>query len=201
MILEDINDAAAEFQAAKAKYRDAFQQFKADLRPLPPDRFWPILDEFRKVAFSLVGRHYRPLGEAAADEFLRLAALGEIPVPFAAAVHFALSYRHYSGLCHVGGDKCRFSFDRGDDAYGDLMDAVVLTGREIVDRIIDADFPDLGTLTACVRHVSRQGAADASHGRNIADAILHGENYFAMHLEDESQRRVAIIAARKAVAK
>ncbi len=208
-ILDGINAEALAFQQAKARYEKEFRRFKCGVPPLSPDHFWPMADVFRKVVLKTMLYRHERVAEAAADEFLRLAANGESPWSVSTAVHFCLSYDHYKSLAYKGGDACKFGFDRGDDGYGDLMDAVVLLGREFNERLHAGRFYDLTDFNSaaddlCNTIVSAGEFpftyADDPTGKRVALAsrlrtmILRGENYFAMSLEDEAARRVALEA-------
>ena len=204
--LDGINAEALAFQKAKARYEKEFRRFKCGVTPLSPEHFWPMADVFRKVLLKTMAYRQERVAEAAADEFFRLAVIGELQWQLPAAVHFALSYRHYKQLAYAGGDECKFSFDRGDDGYGDLMDAVVILGREFNERLHAGRFYDLPDFTqavsdACAASISVDEFpftyADDPVGNRMAlesklrGLIVRGENYFAMTLEDEAERRVA----------
>ncbi len=73
--------------------------------------------------------------------------------------------------------------DRGDDAYGDLLDALPLAGREVVERALKKEFANENELGAAIR-TSVESFEDGK-----ARIILRGENYFAMSLRDEARRR------------
>jgi len=192
------------FQKAKARYEEEFRRFKCGITPLSPEHFWPMADTLRKVLLKTMGHRQERVAEAAADEFFRLAVIGELQWQLPAAVHFALSYRHYQQLAYAGGDECKFSFDRGDDGYGDLMDAVVILGREFNKRLHAGRFYDLPDFNQAVSDAARLSVgefpstyADDPVGNRTAleskfrGLIVRGENYFAMTLEDEAERRVA----------
>ena len=205
-LLDGINAEAKAYQQAKARYEKAFRTFQNGVPPLSPEHFWPMADVFRKVVLLTMIHGRERIGEAAADEFMRRAAIGELPWSVSAAVHFCLSYRHYADLAHAGGDKCKFGFDRGDDGYGDLMDAVVILGRDFNRQLYAGRFYDLSDFHEAVRQVSAASVqpgefpftyskdangSRASLAKRLCDAVRRGENYFAMTLEDEAARRVA----------
>jgi hypothetical protein len=210
-ILDGINAEALAFQKAKARYEKEFRRFKCGVTPLSPEHFWPMADVFRKVLLKTMAYRQERVAEAAADEFFRLAVIGELQWQLPSAVHFALSYRHYQQLAYAGGDECKFSFDRGDDGYGDLMDAVVSLGREFNERLHAGRFYDLPDFNqavsdACAASISVDEFpftyADDPVGNRMAlegklrGLIVRGENYFAGTLEDEAERRVASEALR-----
>ena len=210
-ILEGINAEALEFQQAKARYENAFRTFHSGVKPMDADTFWPMADVFRKVVLKTMLHRQERVGVLASEEFLRLAAIGESPWSVSAAVHFCLSYHHYKRLAYAGGDECRFGFDRGDDGYGDLMDAVVLLGREFNERLHAGRFYDLTEFSKAVEDLCYASVAASEFPFTYADdptgqrmslasrlrvMILRGENYFAMSLEEAAAERVAVEAIR-----
>jgi hypothetical protein len=147
-----------------------------------------MVDGFRKVVLDTMRYTKESVGEKAANEYLRQAATngGDL----AAAIHFALSWWHYRDKAYAAGDEAGFSFQRGDDGYGDLMDALPLLGQSINDGLSKfrshADFTVAACL-ACNSLVDGEAARAA-----LKQLVLHGENYFSMSLEEAAQKWVLI---------
>jgi hypothetical protein len=211
-ILDGINAQARAFKQAEAQYEKAFRLFSIDVPPLSPEHFWPMADAFRLIVLRTMQYGHERVADVAADEFFRQAVTGQSPYDLSATVHFALSYRKFSVKAYAGGDECGFGFGRGDDGYCDLMDSVVLLGREFNERLHVGRFYDLSYFNKAVDgccHASVQ-ATDfpfeytddpvgnrASLASRLRKLILYGENYFAMFLEDAAQVRVASEAMQK----
>jgi len=210
-ILDGINAEAVAFRKAQAKYDKAFRLLKITTPEMEPADFWPMADAFRLTVLRTMQCRAEGVAEAAADEFMRQASTGQSRWSLAAAVHFALSYDTYKRHAYAGGDKCRFSFDRGDDGYGDLMDAVVLLGREFNERLRAGRFYDLSDFNKAVDeqcHASVTAGdfpfqyADDPVGNRTSLAsrlrkfILQGENYCGMMLCDAAQKWIALEAMR-----
>jgi hypothetical protein len=210
-ILDGINADAVAFRHARAKYDKAFRMLKITTPELQAADFWPMADAFRLTILRTMTYRAEGVSEAAADEFMRQASIGQSAWDLAAAVHFALSYDTYKRHAYAVGDKCRFSFDRGDDGYGDLMDAVVLLGREFNERLHAGRFYDLSDFNKAVDeqcHASVtaedfpfQYADDPvgnrlSLGSRLRKFILQGENYCGMMLCDAAQKWIALKAPR-----
>jgi len=204
ILTDELMTNARAYQEAKAKYDNDFRTFSASVTPLAPEFFWPMVDDFRKVVLETMNYREEGLAKSASDEFLRRAQFGS-KGNFAGAVHFALSWGYYSRQAYKNADKTNFSWDRGDDSYGDLMDAVVLMGQELNEKIVK--FNSLKAFEEevenfCIKSVAHLNYqySDDPHGDRLSVAmrlrkiILNGENYFASSLEDESMRRVAIEA-------
>ena len=210
-ILDGIAADAVAFRQAQAKYDKAFRLLRMTTPAVEPEHFWPMADAFRLFILRTMNYRAEGVSEAAADEFMRQASIGQSPLDLAAAVHFAISYGTYQRHAYAGGDKCRFSFDRGDDGYGDLMDAVVILGREFNERLHAGRFYDLSDFNKAVDeqcHASVTAEdfpfqyADDPVGNRTSLAsrlrkfILQGENYCGMMLCDEAQKWIALKAPR-----
>jgi hypothetical protein len=184
-ILSDTIMAQAKaFKEARSQFDEQFMDWSRGIPPLAPEHFWPMVDDFRKVLLDTMRYRKEGFVEAAAEEFLRLAVVngGDL----AAAVHFALSWSHYRGKAYAAGDELGFSFERGDDGYGDLMDAVPLLGQEFSRKLETGWFGNLREFNEKVDAV-----CDVA-GRVLKDVVLHGENYFASSLQDAAQKWVVI---------
>jgi hypothetical protein len=208
-ILDGINDEALAFRRAQSKYDKAFRSFLMTTPRLSPEHFWPMLDAFRLTVLRTMMLREK-VAEAAADEFMRDAKVNKGPGGLAAAVHFAISYRDFVRKAYSGGDKCNFSFERGDDGYSDLMDAVVLLGREFNERLYARRFYDLSDFKQAVdEHCHASVTAEdfpfqyaddpvgnrTSLAGRLRKFVLHGENYFSMSLEGAAQKWVALAAS------
>jgi hypothetical protein len=210
-ILDGINADAVAFRQARAQYDKAFRMLKITTPELQAADFWPMADAFRLTILRTMAYRAEGVSEAAADEFMRQASIGQSPWDLAAAVHFALSYDTYKRHAYAGGDKCRFSFDRGDDGYGDLMDSVVLLGREFNERLYAGRFYDLPDFNAAVKERCDSAVTASDFPFQYSDApdshrvglvsrlrklILQGENYCGMMLCDAAQKWIALEAPR-----
>ena len=69
-----------------------------------------------------------------------------------------------------------FIHDRGDDGFGDLMDAFFLAGPNIVDQVLSGEFSD-GDYNKVYKLTADQCSP------KITAMIWNGENYFEMNLE------------------
>jgi len=208
-ILERINGDAVAFSKARAKYDKAFRHLIITTPSLSASHFWPMLDAFRLTVLQAMQWRQEKVAEAAADEFMRNAKVTPVDGGLPAAVHFAISYRDFARKAYSGGDQCNFSFERGDDGYGDLMDAVVLLGREFNERLYEGDFGNLAefnktVMDVCCNSVTERNfpfryaddptGSRTSLGSRLRKMVLQGENYFSMSLEEAAQRWVAIAA-------
>lgn len=180
----EIMAQAAAFKQATTLFNRQFFAFSNSVPPLAPEHFWPMVEQFRTVLLDTMTYRKEGFVEAAANEFLRLAAVkgGDI----APAVHFALSWRHYVRKAYAAGDEAGFSFERGDDGYGDLMDAVPLLGQEFNRKLETGWFGNLREFNEKV-----DATCDVA-GRVLKDVVLHGENYFASSLEEAAQKWIVL---------
>jgi hypothetical protein len=184
ILTDDIMRQANAFREARSQFDEQFMDWSRGVPPLAPEHFWPMVDEFRRVVIDTMRYTTESVGEKAANEFLRLASVEQGDI--AAAVHFALSWSHYEGKAYAAGDKLGFSFGRGDDGYGDLMDAVPLLGQSFNERL------ELGKFNTLHEFNEQVDAVCDVAGRVLRNEVLYGENYFAMSLNDAAQKWVVI---------
>lgn len=106
------------------------------------DRFWQLQLIFRQEVIRFRLQYGRSNGiEQAAREFFRkpLAAdFSGIEYTMEDAICFAKTWRVVSRQLY----QPLFDVieDRGDDAYGDLLDALPLTGQEVVEKSLRREF-------------------------------------------------------------
>jgi len=179
--------------------------YKHSIPPLAPEFFWPIVDKFRDVLLKTASYRGVRDGQAAAEEFMRLAVSEEL-VSLEAAIHFALSWRHYKDKAYAAGGNSGFSWERGDDGFGDLMDSLPLASRDVYDKLVAGEFKTLQEFnnsvdSTFVSLISRSPfdsdptTIAAAHERVelsmayklLIDVVLYGENYFSMFLEKAAQ--------------
>ncbi|MDP6717947.1 MAG: hypothetical protein QGF59_04820, partial [Pirellulaceae bacterium] len=124
--------------------------------------------------------------EQAAGEFFRKPLandFGKAPTySLEEAISFAKSWQGWRGRLY----EPLFDVveDRGDDAYGDLLDALPLAGRDLVGKAQAGEFGNQQQFDAAV--LEGYGGND-----QLAKLILHGENYVAMSLCDGAQEYFA----------
>jgi len=180
---------AKAFREARHMFEEQFRNFKMGITPMEPEHFWPMVERFRRVLLDTMLYAKGSVGEAAAGEFLREAANANT---LADAVHFALSWRHYRSKAYAAGDETGFSWGRGDDSYGDLMDAVPLLGQIVNRRLCLGKFATLREFNEQVRASCSTFASTDSMADRLVQLVLHGENYFASSLEEAAQKWVVL---------
>jgi len=182
ILTNEIMAQAKAFSEARSAWEDQFNAYAHGVPPLAPEHFWPMVEDFRKVLLDTLSYRRERTGKAAANEFMRQIVVGQLDYSFAAGVHFCLSWDRYEAKAYAAGDRAGFSFDRGDDSYGDLMDALPILGQDTFDKLVAGKFASLREFNESV------DAACDQAGRVLVNAVLHGENYFAMHLEEAAQK-------------
>jgi len=186
--MHDLKQKAIAHREAQENYNTAFRDYFANqVTELPEDRFWELQEVFQRDVCTFRFGYKRTNGvEQAASEFFRKPLaddFGKSPrYSLEEAIRFAKSWqgwqrRLYQPLFDV-------VEDRGDDAYGDLLDALPLAGRDLVSNTLACEFGnqrqfDAGVLEGC------------GGNEQLAKLILHGENYVAMSLADAAQEHYA----------
>jgi hypothetical protein len=185
--------------ATRRVYNEAFREhFEHDITALPTGRFWQLAPVFSRWVYEFRFGYDRTNGVAdAADEFFRQARVGDfrclpgeavISYSLEEAMRFAkrwteLRNRLYQPLFHVVAG-C------SDDAYGDLLDSLPLAGQDVVEMAISGGYTSDRHFTQNVWDACRKRQLD-----ELADFILEGENYIAMHLREAAQGALALTAA------
>lgn len=188
-----LRQAAITHLESQAHYHDAFRDYFANqVTRLPIDRFWELQRVFRHDVCRYRFGYDRTNGvEQAARELFRkpyandFTSYGETVPEYSVeeAVQFAktwseLKSRLYARLFDVVDG-------RGDDAYGDLLDALPLAGREVVRKSVDGEFAS--------NELFEQAVAEACQEcQGLAELILHGENYCYSHLHDAARDYLAL---------
>lgn len=180
----ELRDLAIAYRASLANYAKAFRRhFHDSVTVLTDDRFWALQPVFRSEVCKFRFNYGRSNGvEQAARELFRKPLAGDFDdsptYTLDEAVQFAKTWpsiqnRLYRPLFDV-------VQDRGDDAYGDLLDSLPLAGREVVEKAIAGDFANERQFESAVL----EGCAG---DETLAKFILHGENYAAMALADAAR--------------
>jgi len=186
----NLRAAALESLQAEKAYTSTFRlYFKEVVEDLDPIRWMHILGEFKATLLEYRDEG-RSLIEKACKEFFRKAATGEGNYDVDEAIRFAKSWSSRKKELHQIIGPAHFG--RGDDSHGDFVDAAVLLGLDVRRVVKDA----------CEKHVDdRMVPIDDYINEYIDDnysdsqreffknLVLHGENYFAMLLEDAAQDR------------
>lgn len=190
----NVNEAARAFRAAEQNYHAAFDDYFAnEITALPDDRFWQLQAVFVGEVVTFRFGYGRTNGiEQAARELFRKPLAGDFngrgngDVPrysIHEAIQFAktwhdLTRRLYQPLFHV-------IENRGDDAYGDLLDALPLAGRDVFRKSLDREYGNHRQFEDAVRDACKECP-------QMAELILRGENYIAMSLMEAARDYFAI---------
>lgn len=196
ILTDDIVKAGEAMRVVLGMWDNDVRQWMDGIPHLSPQYFWEWMEKFRKKLWQ--GGYRDKIAEHAAEALL-YDAMQQGEDEFAAAAHFAISYRHYSGLCHgmcsprVGWGHADYS----DDSFSDLCDALPVIGKELLDRLQAGDFWGM-------RSDGRQCVKMWEFKPEVAKAcplywekVLDGENYFAMSLEDAVKEKLTFVYFRR----
>lgn len=193
--MNDLTTAARRYRRAQRSYLAAFRQhLDNQVTALPEPRFWQLQAVFTLEVCRFRFDYGRTNGiEHAANEFFRkplaqdFSGWGGPAAPsysLPEAIQFAktwqlLSKRLYRPLFDV-------VTDRGDDAYGDLLDALPLAGQCVVAQALAGGFTsnqqfEDGVRSACAAYP------------DLAELILRGENYVGQMLYEAAQEATSTV--------
>jgi len=186
--MHDLKQKAIAHRTANEQYNTAFRGYFANqVTELPEDRFWELQAVFQRDVCTFRFGYKRTNGvDQAAREFFRKPLaddFGKAPIySLEEAISFAKSWQGWRGRLY----QPLFDVveDRGDDAYGDLLDALPLAGRDLVCKALAREFGNQSQFDASVLE-------GCSGNEQLAKLILHGENYVAMSLADAAQEYFA----------
>ena len=192
----NVSEAASQFRAAQENYHVAFGDYFAnEVTSLPDDQFWQLQQVFVRevVTFRFSYGRTNGIDQAARELFRKPLAsdfngrgTGEVPrYSMHEAIQFAKTWREltrrlYQPLFDV-------VEDRGDDAYGDLLDALPLSGRDVIEKSLAKEIGNCGQFEQAVRDVCKECP-------QMAELILHGESYIASSLCDAAREYFAIVS-------
>mgnify|MGYP007026198128 FL=1 len=186
--MEDLRLKAMAYREAKENYGTAFRDyFTNQVTELPEDRFWELQAVLRGEVCTFRFGYKRTNGvEQACREFFRKPVADDFgryaSYSLEEAISFAKSWQGWRGRLY----QPLFDVveDRGDDAYGDLLDSLPLAGSDLVGNALAREFGNQQQLDA--------GVLEGCGGNEqLAKLILHGENYVAMALADAAQEHYA----------
>lgn len=186
-----LNLAARAKQKASDDYHNAWIQATSNIERLPVDRFWAILEYWKKEIIYL-GRH--DVSKYACDELFRRCICDQlevdgVKVTFDELMSFIENYEAVTSALH--NHLFYIVEGKGDDSYGDMCDSLPLIGREAVKQLLELEAGD--DFEERYDNASVEKIIRANRGKHEEKAwynfIWHGENYFRMFLGDEAERR------------
>jgi hypothetical protein len=186
--MQGLKQKAIAYCEAKEQFTRAFRDYFANrATELPEDRFWELQAVFQRDVCTFRFGYKRSNGvEQAAGEFFRKPLAGDFGkapnYSLEEAISFAKSWSGWRGRLY----QPLFGVveGRGDDAYGDLLDALPLAGRDVICKALAREFGNQRQFEASV-------LAGCDGNDQLANLILHGENYVAMALADAAQEYFA----------
>jgi len=175
--------ACKEIRAAEDEYKHQFNLWVQSIPCLSPDYFWRDVETFH----SIWSAKKFNVKEATWEYFRQV---GEGEQSLAAGVHFAISYRKYVNALREKCENITYGWERGDDSFGDLMDALPMAGQKIYEAVKSGTFfTDVDELVNVSEiHVDVVKARPNSYAQ-----ILTGENYLASKLEEFARERMKLM--------
>tara|TARA_Y100000034_G_C6865183_1_gene394246 strand:+ start:122 stop:754 length:633 start_codon:yes stop_codon:yes gene_type:complete len=182
----DIETAACVLNQAQENFDKAWHiHWEEDVIPLDEGKFWEILDHFINILVDEHDKTKLDAIERATMELARRAWTGQYwkgcnivvnAFDLDDVIDFTKRWDDYKErLFHILFDVVK---DRGDDSYGDFIDALPLAGRDIVNKCFDELYV-YKALEADIRELE----LIYDSGLDV-DLILHGESYFSSRLKD-----------------
>ena len=175
---------------ARRIYEQAWKEQEAKIDSITEERFWDILPLYRQEVIYFCLRLGRKT-EDAAWELCRKVLCEQIKdsnITVDEMVAFArkwdeLKNKLYTPLFHI-------VKDRSDDAYGDLLDNLLLLGEDFFELTVDGQHAPHNWESQAQQWVDVELKVEGSliAPRTIRRFILRGENYHGMSLRDASKK-------------
>ena len=187
--MDNLKQKAVAHREALAAYETAFREyFDNQVAELPAERFWALQSVLCHEVLRFHFGYGRSNGiEQAAEEFFRKPAARDyrdsLEYTLEEAIQFAKTWREWRQRLY--GPLFDVVQNRGDDAYGDLLDALPLAGREVVEEAMAGEFANEPQLEAAV-------LVGCDGNQRLVKLILHGENYIGMFLAEAACQRFAL---------
>lgn len=179
---------AVDFYKAQEAYDDAFNRFESESGLMEDAKFWKVVDYFRNNGIDL--RFDWELMKHSTEEFARKVRCGYKEVSMIKVEDLILFFKTY---CEKVGNLYKPLFgivkNRGDDAYGDLLDTFPLLGEDMYNKAINKKFRDNDHMEAEICNKvnnllpnAASGYPTASDGKKLVYIFTEGENYFQTSL-------------------
>ena len=169
--------AAYQLDNWKSRWNKQFRAFFEAQKPLSADRFWELLPLFR----SEIVHQYQFNVKNAAYEFFRKPACDAVSYTLDEALRFAVTYRQMSEALYT--PLFDVITDRGDDSYGDLLDAMPLAGRVIYEKCLSKYYGNNVAIETAI----------GDEVPKLARFIMRGENYIRSTLIDAASERYSYV--------
>jgi hypothetical protein len=176
-LLRSAAGAASIFKEAENHFDDAFRSFLMSVEPMDFDD--PKVAKITKYIRKDMDRPYRHDSKTSMFEVVRSSLRGYdfdyMDIMAFSRLHINLKNEMYKPLFDV-------ISGRGDDSYGDLLDALILAGPAVVKRIISGSYRE--GENDRVEEDIRTAVEKSGESEKVTKSIIHGENYVGMFLED-----------------
>jgi hypothetical protein len=190
----NVQQAARAYTTAREGYYECFKtHFENRVQPLDDDRFWQLLPVFVQEIrlFRLTYGRTNGVPQAAeelfrkplAKDFVRSTPERLPTYTLDEAMQFAKSWevlihQLYPALHEVVANH-------SDDTFGDLLDNLLLLGREFFQQAVSGGFKRMSQLVRAVHGRCRELKMPARF-------VLEGENYLGMNLYEAARESLAL---------
>ena len=163
---------AKDFQELKRRSDQAIQSIIDDAPPLNDDCFWGLT---RNLAYAIRERKRTggTVKEAIHNWYIGVSMQQKPWDKWYTLASFLQRYEDISASLH-GVCFNLSEVSKGDDGFGDWMDALPLAGEQIIQKIFD-DKPSYSIIDRAVA---------SAWGDTLRDVIMEGENHICMRIGD-----------------
>jgi len=169
------------------EYRDTMHAYVQECLPMGSDPFWEYIDQLAQEIEERLPYTGNPIKSGVHNTFLKIMKVDNADTPLNAWVRCAYFASAYRALVAKLYSKCfeMPGVGKGDDSYGDWVDALPLAGESVITRILSGE---LDKYEAVYDAVSHKRCA-------LLELIMEGENYVQSELDKKLVKRFASAVA------
>lgn len=171
---ESLFEVTRTYNAARKAFTNDVRDYINVADILEPDVFWVFVDCF---ATEFINQLQRGNGGTVKSAIHNTLCRLDRPEPLGVWLYAVKFLRLYIQMTRELSNKCwdMPGVSKGDDSYGDWMDALPLAGKAVFEGIMNDDIANYKQVTKAV----------TEHRPELLDVIMHGENYIQMRFEEK----------------
>jgi len=199
-VTTDMKSLATAKLQAKDNWKHAYVAHAEAATVMAPDQFWKILDHlFQQIVYYRFKLGRTNGTKVACKEIGRQCWTKQLPEGVECTVEEFVSFT--KAYAEVRGSMYDPLFgvveERGDDAYGDLLDLLPLLGRKFAKWVQEGKWPKghydefINSVRKRVRKRLNAINCEARYDE-VLDFILKGEEYVSMSLDDAASKYLCL---------
>jgi len=183
--IKELLEYTRQYNAVNRGFKEMARSYirSVNATEMDPDTFWSCLDYFANQIKSRLKYSGDAVKDACHNTLLYLRELNKPVDPIQAWGTAAKFFATYKKVSRELSQKCWElpGVEKGDDSFGDWIDALPLAGRVVVEGIFNDDIANYKQVGKAVKETTPK----------LEKLIMDGENYVKMKFEEELIRHFA----------